>query len=408
MTISLVSAAASGGNPLAAITGDAAASGDTGDIFSILFSRLLAGTPEDLGVDTLDFDLSAALEQLQAWLDASDATLDPNVSAALTQLQTQLKSQLEAQADASLLNPAAFTELASVDAAALQQLPEEIQSLLRDLKKRLAQEEDKADTQISLLGALSTPIELPQEMISGLANSGGMGGMDGSRADADPRGTMRLTQHLAGLEKAVAELLPSKSANLAAGTEKSTDDFSQLLRSNLLQGQAQNQGVSAPVANVGGQGLQTPVMSPAWAQEFGEKIVWMAKSGQQTAQLSLNPAHLGPLTINLNLDADKASATFTATTAEVRQAIEEAMPRLREMLAAAGVALGETSVGTQTRQEWQTAQQQAAQQQDAGNAARRNARATRGNGDGAILEDHLPVARAVRAQHGVGMVDLFA
>jgi flagellar hook-length control protein FliK len=293
-------------------------------------------------------------------------------------------------------------ELASADASVLHQLPEEIQSLLRDIKKRLVQEEDKADTQIPLLGALSTPIELPQEIVSGLASLGG------SKADADPRGTIQLMQHLAGmagLEKAAGvELLPSKSANLAAGTE----DFSQLLRSNLLQGQVQNQGASAPAPNVGGQGLQTPVTSPAWAQEFGEKIVWMARSGQQSAQLSLNPAHLGPLTINLNLDAEKASATFTATTAEVRQAIEEAMPRLREMLAAAGVALGETSVGAQTRQEWQTAQQQAAQQQDAENAARRNARETRHDGDGAILEDHLPAAHVARTQHGVSMVDLFA
>ena len=295
-----------------------------------------------------------------------------------------------------MLDPAALLELASVDAAALSQLPEDAQSLLRDIKKRLAQKED-AETKISLLGALSTPIEVPQEIVSGLANPGG------AKADADPHGAAQLLQQQTQLEKAVAALLPSKSANLAAGTE----DFGQMLRENLLQGQVQNQstpGASAPGASA--QGLQTPVLSPAWAQEFGEKIVWMAKSGQQTAQLSLNPAHLGPLTIHLNLDADKASATFTASTAEVRQAIEEAMPRLREMLAAAGVALGETSVGTQTRQEWHTAQQQAAQQEAQSKA--RNARAARSERDGAILEDHLPVAHIARTQHGTSMVDLFA
>ncbi|GHT97037.1 hypothetical protein AGMMS49545_23580 [Betaproteobacteria bacterium] len=394
MTISLVSAAASGGNPLAAITGDTAA---VGDIFSSLFGRLLAG---EQGVDALETDLSTDLAQLNTLLDsldpALDAALDPDLSAALA----QLKAQLDASADAELLDPAVLLELANVDAAVLSQLPEEVQSLLRDIKKRLSQEDD-AKTQIPLLGALSTPIELPQEIVFGLENPGG------AKADADVHGAAYLLQQQGRLEKAITELLPPASANLAAGAE----DFGQMLRENLLQGQAQHQSTSITSAQSahqsagpGGQGLQTPVMSPAWGQEFGEKIVWMAKSGQQTAQLSLNPAHLGPLTIHLNLDADKAFATFTATTAEVRQAIEEAMPRLREMLAAAGVALGETSVGTQTRQEWQTAQQQAAWQEAQNHA--RNARAARR--DGAILEDHLPIDRAVRAQHGVSMVDLFA
>ncbi|MDR1888297.1 MAG: flagellar hook-length control protein FliK [Zoogloeaceae bacterium] len=368
MTISLVSAAASGGTPLAALTGDARASGD---IFATLFGQLLAGAQD---------------------VNLLDAARDSDLSAALTQLPSAM--------DEPFLNPAALMDLVNADAAVLGQLPEKLQSLLRDLKKRLAQEEEAA-TPIPLLGALSTPIELPQEIVSGPG---------APQADAEFREPIRLMQQLAGMEKAVAELLTPKSANLAANPEKFPEDFGQLLRENLLQGQVQNQstsGATAQSVGIGRPGLQTPVMSHAWAQEFGEKIVWMARSGQQTAQLSLNPAHLGPLTIHLNLDAEKASATFTATTAEVRQAIEEAMPRLREMLAAAGVALGETSVGTQTRQEWHAAQQQATQQ-EAQNSARRNAREARSGRDGAILEDHLPTARVARTQYGMSMVDLFA
>jgi flagellar hook-length control protein FliK len=374
MTISLVSAVASSGNPLAAPAGDAVA----GDIFSILFQQFLAGAGEAREIDGA---LPKAID-LFATLDTSDM---PAVLA-----------QLESSPEASGLGLA--TLLGQADAAVLSQLPEEIQSLLRDIKKRLSQEE-KEETRISLLGALSTPVELPRETVATLGAS--------TKAKADPY-FMPLMQQMGGLselEKAAAELLPSRSVNLAAGAE----DFSQFLRENLLLGQARHSAASAQ--SVGGQGLQTPVMSPAWAREFGEKIVWMAKSGQQLAQLSLNPAHLGPLSIILNLEADKASATFTATSPEVRQAIEEAMPRLREMLAAAGVALGETSVGTQTRQEWQTAQQQAAAQQDAENATRRNARETRGNGDGAdgaILDDHSSTTRVLQTRHGASIVDLFA
>jgi flagellar hook-length control protein FliK len=287
--------------------------------------------------------------------------------------------------------------LAGADAAVLNALPEEIQPLLRDIRKRLSRE-DKPEVQMPLLGMLSTPIELPREI--------GLGASVTPEVDADVT-TMQLTQQMRGLEK-LAECLPSKSANLAVEAE----DFSQFLRENLLRGQQMRQqvaqGVGTQGVNVGGEGLQTPVMSPAWAQEFGEKIVWMARSGQQSAQLSLNPAHLGPLSITLNLETDKASATFTAATQEVRQAIEDAMPRLREMLAAAGVMLSETSVGTQARQDWQSAHQQATQQQAAQSEARRSAREARYGKDEAILDDDSPATRAVWTQHGVGMVDLFA
>jgi flagellar hook-length control protein FliK len=378
MTISLVSTLASSGNPLAALAGSTA----KGDIFSILFQQFLAGAGK---ID-----------------DAFDRATTPDLSTLL--------AQLEASPEASGLDPATLLGLMGADAAVFSPLPEEIQSLLGDLKKRLSQKEETPEEEtpgfpISLLGALSAPVEPSRETASDLAALGAS-----PKEKADPA-LMLLAQQMRALEleKAVARL-PSKSANLAVGAE----DFSQLLRENLLQGQARHLAANAQgsAQGVGGQGLQTPVMSSsAWAQEFGEKIVWMARSGQQSAQLSLNPAHLGPLSITLNLEADKASATFAVATQEVRQAIEDAMPRLREMLAAAGVALGETSVGTQTRQEWQAAEQQAAAQQDAENAARRNARETRRNGDGAdeaILGDHLSAARIRQTRHGAGMVDLFA
>ena len=99
--------------------------------------------------------------------------------------------------------------------------------------------------------------------------------------------------------------------------------------------------------------IATPVHSPNWSAEVGQRVVWMAKNDVQEAQLSVNPPHLGPIEITLSLKDDNATAHFSSPHAEVRAALEEALPRLREMLAGAGVQLGQSDVGAQSQQAFQ-------------------------------------------------------
>ena len=74
----------------------------------------------------------------------------------------------------------------------------------------------------------------------------------------------------------------------------------------------------------------------------------MAGSDEQIASLTLNPPDLGPMQIVLAVTDDKASVNFTSAQPEVRQALEAAMPRLREMLGETGIALGEATVSAGT------------------------------------------------------------
>ena len=90
--------------------------------------------------------------------------------------------------------------------------------------------------------------------------------------------------------------------------------------------------------------LEARVGDRGWDRGLGDKLVWMAGHGQQVAQLHLNPPDLGPLKITLTLNHDQASAQFVCAHAAVREAIETAMPRLREMLADSGITLGNTNV----------------------------------------------------------------
>jgi flagellar hook-length control protein FliK len=89
----------------------------------------------------------------------------------------------------------------------------------------------------------------------------------------------------------------------------------------------------------------------AWNQALGEKIVWMAGAAQQTATLTLNPPNMGPLQVVINLSNDQATANFFSAQPEVRQALEAAFPRLREMMNEAGIELGQATVSSETPQQ---------------------------------------------------------
>lgn len=87
-----------------------------------------------------------------------------------------------------------------------------------------------------------------------------------------------------------------------------------------------------------------------WADELGQRLTWMIGNHRQQAELILSPPHLGHLEISLKLTGDQASASFVSSHPAVREAVEQALPRLREILSQAGVTLGQTHVGAEQRQ----------------------------------------------------------
>ena len=102
--------------------------------------------------------------------------------------------------------------------------------------------------------------------------------------------------------------------------------------------------------------IDAPVGERGWDQGLGDKLSWMATNKHQVAELHLNPPDLGPLKVTLTLNHEHASAQFVSAHSQVRDAIETAMPRLREMLANNGITLGDTNVAADSFRE--PAQQQ--------------------------------------------------
>ena len=78
--------------------------------------------------------------------------------------------------------------------------------------------------------------------------------------------------------------------------------------------------------------ITRPLTHPGWSKDLGEQIIWMNNKAMPAAEIRLNPAHLGPISVRIDVNQDQASITFTAQHAEVKEAIEASIPKLREML----------------------------------------------------------------------------
>lgn len=96
------------------------------------------------------------------------------------------------------------------------------------------------------------------------------------------------------------------------------------------------------------QTISSPLGSSGWAEEFSQKITWMGTQQNQVVELHLNPPNLGPLDVVLKISDSQATALFTSPHGAVRDAVENALPRLREMLADNGIMLGNTMVSDQS------------------------------------------------------------
>lgn len=78
--------------------------------------------------------------------------------------------------------------------------------------------------------------------------------------------------------------------------------------------------------------LDRPLTHVRWAQDLGERVQWMVNRSMNGAEIRLNPPQLGPIEVRIQMQQEQANVAFTAQHANVRDAIEAAIPRLREML----------------------------------------------------------------------------
>ena len=86
-------------------------------------------------------------------------------------------------------------------------------------------------------------------------------------------------------------------------------------------------------------GVPQQVGTRGWSDAVSDRVMWMMQGDQQFARLKLNPPNLGPLEVRVSVHQDQTSVAFLAQHAAVRDALEAAIPRLREMFDQASLQL---------------------------------------------------------------------
>jgi flagellar hook-length control protein FliK len=126
------------------------------------------------------------------------------------------------------------------------------------------------------------------------------------------------------------------TAGASMGSDVSTMDLSQRFTS-LMQGDS-----SAQVA------------ARQMHDQLGQQLQRMVKEGRWQANLSLHPARLGQVNINLMMEDGVLQTQLLSGNAGVRELLESSLPRLREQLEGSGLQLSDVSVASDNQGQQQS------------------------------------------------------
>ena len=271
-------------------------------------------------------------------------------------LSTSAQSKLPAQAGAVAVD-------VSVDDVALQ-VADRARDMDLPLTLQAQQALNKADVFISssspLVRMQLVPLDSSQQLNSidkELAVKAGLMPQLNTRETAEPQLTLKAGSVLAEPEQLITPRMQLSALNQAgepAGHKLTLE--SMLTQTQLAATDSLNASLSrSPVLQtaLSAESLTTtssqPVISETfgkadWGQGMGKQILWMVNQNISSAEFRLNPANLGPLEVRIDMDNDQVNVAFSSRHADVRDAVEQALPKLREMFEDKGLNLSDADV----------------------------------------------------------------
>lgn len=137
-------------------------------------------------------------------------------------------------------------------------------------------------------------------------------------------------------------------------------------------------------------------------QQLGEKIRWMVNARNTMAEIRLDPPELGSMQVRVNVAGDAASVSFVVQSQQAKEALADAMPKLRDMLSQQGIELGDAQV----RKDNSSGQDNG--QQLAGDSHQGQGAGNRGENDGLDDTDGMRVIEQSISRADKGGIDFYA
>ena len=261
------------------------------------------------------------------------------------------------------------------------------------------QDTDVRSSKLTAVGDMAGKINLKQEAEAGAGFTG-----RNSREDARDHNAQDMLQ---------------RSVKMAMVVDKSAGDtkqFSQILNSKSdgisVSGLQLGKNLTAvnKLATAGTQQntpsnftVNTPVQTKAWGQAVGDKIMLMANQNRQVAEIQLNPKHMGPMEVRITVENGQTNVAFTSNHVAVREALENAMPKLREMMEESGMSLVDVDV---SQHSFSKQKQMADNQSDsnANDAGEDGSYADNNEGTSGVDDHAIPLT----TKTSLGIVDYYA
>ena len=294
---------------------------------------------------------------------------------------------------------AEVTEAPPAPTEAQAPLPDTLAELLAQLQPRDAPPAaaSASSTASSALPDADSLPQAPRKTTPGNALPMGTRGA-ASGAAAEPQGSRfadRLADRLAETASHTAGADDGPQAAAANATPPSPtaarSDVAALLSATPTPPQSTGMAGTSPATPAEAR-LPTGPANADFGAQISAQVTTFVRDGVEHARLHLNPADLGPVQVQIQVEGNTAAVHLSADNAQTRQALEQALPQLAGSLRDAGLTLTGGGVSQQPRQ-------------DAG----RDASTHRGHGhrdpDDAGLESVDPVAAPARRR---GVVDLVA
>ena len=194
------------------------------------------------------------------------------------------------------------------------------------------------------------------------------------------------------------------SAELAESLgENKTEARNELLanRLNALSQAISQQAAQAQRAPALVPGQPVAMQQGGWSEAVVDRVMWLSSQNLKSAEIQLDPQELGRLEVRVNMTQDQAQVTFASPNANVRDALEGQMHRLRELFAQQGMNQLDVNVSDQSlNRGWQGQDGDGKGRGDAGNELL-----------GGVDEELAPLGVELKGglpSSGRGMVDYYA
>lgn len=183
----------------------------------------------------------------------------------------------------------------------------------------------------------------------------GGGTAPGRRAPSTAKDTLRIDAPSARAPESskadVAQRLSAAADAVVQATAHGPSAGSVQPTSQIIAAAVGGAANNADIYSIAHAAVAAPVGAPAFANELSQRVVVFAGQKVQRAEIAVTPAELGPITVSIEVRGQEATLAFAASSHATRAAIEDALPRLREMLSAQGLQLAGAHVGSEPRRD---------------------------------------------------------